>query len=187
MQVEQLDALAKEVQAGRTEAFDSIVVKTIPLIRSAIRFLIADDDLADDVVQETYIQLFQEIGRYTPGTNFLAWAKTLARTQALSARSRRGREQAASGRYQMAILERIENVLEEQPVDPVEAQVQGLRKCMDSLKEKARTLVELRYFKRLSLEEVADALGVKAGSVAVSLHRIRAILLKCLEVNGVRT
>jgi len=176
-----IDALAREVQAGRHEAFDEIVRETVALLRSQVRFLIEDDDLADDVVQETYVQLFQEIDRYTPGTNFLAWARTLARTQALSARFRRGRERAASNRYNHAVRDRVTAGLDsEEPAERLKTQMERLQECLGKLQEKARSLVELRYFQRLSLEDVAARIGVKTGAAGVSLHRIRATLHKCM-------
>lgn len=182
---EQIDAMAREVQAGRVEAFDGIVRETVSTIRSVVCFLIADNELADDVVQETYILLYREMNHYTPGTNFLAWAKAIARTQALSARFRRQRKQTAAERYREAILDQVTQAFEgADQEDPVEGQLRRLRRCLDGLHEKARTLVELRYFQRKSMEAVAKELGMKAGAVTVALHRIRASLSTCMESTG---
>jgi len=184
---EQIDVLAQAVQAGRVEAFDGIVSETVATIRSVVHFLIADNELADDVVQETYILLYREIGKYVPGTNFLAWAKAIARTQALSARFRRQRKQTAAERYRETILDQVTQVFEvEDQEDPVEGQLQRLRRCLGGLQQKARSMVELRYFHRKSMEAVADERGMKTGAVAVSLHRIREALSTCMESTGGR-
>ena len=186
--VQQIDALAQEVQAGRVEAFDGIVRETVSVMRSVVHFFIADNDLADDVVQETYILIYRKINDYAPGTNFLAWAKAIARTQALSARFRRQRKQTAAERYRNSVLDQVtQGFAAEDQEDPVEGQILRLRKCMGTLHEKARSLVELRYFQRKSMDAVAKELGMKTGAVTVSLHRIRAALSKCMESDGVPT
>lgn len=189
LNAEQIDALAREVQAGKMASFDTIVKETLPVLRSTVHFLISDNELADDVVQESYILIFQEIGRYTPGTNFLAWAKAIARIQALSARFRRQRKAAAAERYRREVLDLVtqDDGEASELGATTEEQMHRLRKCLGSLQEKARTLVERRYFQRSPMEVVARELGMKVGAVTVSLHRIRAALLKCMETDGVRT
>lgn len=55
-----------------------------------------------------------------------------------------------------------------------------LRAAMQGVSDPYRTVLELHYWRELSLEEIADAVGVRVGTVKSRLHRGRAMLRRCI-------
>lgn len=56
-----------------------------------------------------------------------------------------------------------------------------LRRCIEKLSEKTRTILEMHYWKNIPLIRIADAFNVKASAVRQSVVRIRAKLRQCVE------
>jgi RNA polymerase sigma factor (sigma-70 family) len=69
----------------------------------------------------------------------------------------------------------------ERPFDSLETPDENLRKRLLDLPERQRLAVFLRYYADLSYEEIAEALGVRPGTVAASLHAAHASLRRDLE------
>lgn len=130
-----------------------------------------------DVLQETNIVLWKSRSRYRPGSNFLAWAFTIARLEVLHHRTRAKRQR---------IVLLSEDVLElmavEMPVDvDHEAYLCALESCKAKLSDKQRELIDLRYRPGYTLEAHARETGRKASALRVALMRIRESLRECIE------
>ena len=69
----------------------------------------------------------------------------------------------------------------ESSVDAFETSDQSLRERVLDLPERQRLAVFLRYYADLSYEQIAEALGVRAGTVAASLHAALASMRRDLE------
>lgn len=62
-----------------------------------------------------------------------------------------------------------------------QAFLRALDRCFEKLNEKQRNLIEQRYTPGKSLETYATELGTSAGSLRITLHRIRQALKRCVE------
>ena len=59
--------------------------------------------------------------------------------------------------------------------------IKKMRDVVDSLKPKYRALVELRYFKEYSYDEISSELGIPLGTVKAQLFRAREVLYQIME------
>ena len=132
-----------------------------------------DQDAAEDVAAETYLQAWQQAGRYdgARGTP-LAWLLNMARSRALDYLRRRGPAMADS----VALIneQRLhEDADEDDPLSLVMAMQRNtrLRAAIIELSPVAQRLLGLAFFRGLSHGEVADLTGLPLGTVKSHLRR----------------
>lgn len=153
----------------------ALFVRFSPELRGFILALLPNPSHADDVFQETFLTVTRKAADFRPGTNFLAWACTIARYKVLeAARTRTGGMRPLSE-------EVMESLCAAMPEPQNEAQeLQALNQCIEELHPHTRRAVELRYEQGHKPAEIANRLGWTAESVYVVLSRARAVLRECV-------
>jgi RNA polymerase sigma-70 factor, ECF subfamily len=159
------------------EKFMRLWTTAQPMVAGYIHSLIGDHKAAEDVLQETAMQLFREMERYDPERPFIAWAIGTAKLKTLgyfrdSARSKLYFDGDLLDQFSVAWQE----VVPERPSHSA-----ALQECLQTLAGRARELVRLRYFESLNATEIGKRLGQDAAAVRVALQRIRGRLRDCLE------
>src|SRR5947209_12741738 len=81
---------------GQRDAFGVLVRRYERELYGYLRRYLGDSDLADDVFQNTFLQLYTKIGQYEAGRPVRPWLYTIATHQAIDALRRNGRHQAVS-------------------------------------------------------------------------------------------
>lgn len=131
-----------------------------------------------DVLQETNLVLWQKRDQFEEGSKFLAWAFTIARYEVMHQRDRAKRDGRLvfSDELLNALAEPVENT-----DDDNEKHLTALEHCMGKLRENDRELISHRYTAGKSLESLASLQSKSAGSLRVSLFRLRTTLKNCIE------
>lgn len=168
---------------------DGRAVDSTTLAREWVRFqrtiltfigsLVHNFSEAEELLQETAAQIFSQESGYDPSRPFLPYAFGVARNVVLMHQRRFGRnpvifDQEAVDRLATAFIELDRNL-------ECELRVEALRRCYGKLSQQARRLCRLRYEEDLGSEEIAAQTGATAGSVRISLHRIREQLKDCVQ------
>jgi len=153
---------------------DAVVIETIirayyaPIYRLASSIL-NDVAEADDATQEIFIKAAFNLDRYRTGTNFKAWLYAIAVNTCrglLRKHQTHARLQMLISNFQSSVF-RIP-VAEEQVI---ESEIHSqLKTALNSLDEKHRLPVILRFVHGLPIAEIAQILGVRAGTVHSRLH-----------------
>jgi len=146
-------------------------------IRAFIVSLMPGSPDVGDVLQETNLTLWKSRGRFRPGTNFLAWAYTIARFEVMHHRGRVKRH----GR--ILLSDKLLDMLADEMPDANDDEVylQTLESCMSKLTETQREMIEARYLPGHSLEMHARICGRTPSVLRVALMRIRIALRECIE------
>jgi RNA polymerase sigma-70 factor, ECF subfamily len=183
------EELLTRLQEGQREVFGVLVRRYQRELYGYLRRYLGDADLADDVFQATFLQVYVKIGQYEPGRAARPWLYTIATHQAIDAMRRAGRksmvslEQASSETDNGEVRSLIEmlEARETSPVDQAESHERALliRATVDKLPEFLRSVVILAYYQGLKYREVADILEVPVGTVKSRLH---TALLKLQEL-----
>ena len=136
-----------------------------------IHSIIADNETANDVLQDVFLNIWMKIESYDPSKGRLfTWMLNIARNAAIDKiRSKAFRD----GLKNQPITENVDINVGSASY-PVINDV-GLRKVISRLKEEQRTLLDLSYFKGFTHEEIAKAMNIPLGTVKT---RIRSALIQ---------
>jgi RNA polymerase sigma-70 factor (ECF subfamily) len=173
---------------GQKEAFAVLVRRYERELYGYLRRYLGDANLADDVFQNTFLQLCVKIAQYEAGRPVRPWLYTIATHQAIDAMRRNGRHQALSLDQQNeehadGEVGGLADLLEAADTGPLDAvlkveQRDRVRASVDALPDFLRKVVILAYYQGLKYREIADVLGIPVGTVKSRLH---AALMKLQE------
>lgn len=133
---------------------------------------------ARDVLQEVNIIMVRKRQSFVTGTNFKAWAFSIARFEGLAYLARHKRVQWCT--LDSGLIDSLADAAEEK-AEKVSAQALALEQCKKLLPEASLQLLEHRYERRTPLENLACAWKTTEGALKQKLFRIRARLKKCIE------
>lgn len=159
-------------------AIVSLLTQNQPAIHLYIESLLPGDRAAEDVAQETNSIIWEKRGDFELGTNFKAWAFSIARFQVRKYRYKQAKES------RLVFCEELEEVIAEEMAETLEGisdHHMALQECLQKLKPADRDLIYHRYFKKTPLSEYGEKIGRSVGGLKVTLHRVRNRLQTCIE------
>ncbi|MEM6259792.1 MAG: sigma-70 family RNA polymerase sigma factor [Planctomycetota bacterium] len=138
---------------------------------------VSDHHLADDIIQEVAELAAEKFEQYDPSRPFIGWLIGIARNRIAQAYRERGRRPVV---YSSEVLDSIANAYTTmQQTD--DDRLDGLRECMSKLSDRHRRVIELRYARQLTSENIASQVGCSPRAVTSMLQRIREALRKCVS------
>ncbi|MEM7600654.1 MAG: sigma-70 family RNA polymerase sigma factor [Verrucomicrobiota bacterium] len=150
--------------------------------QSAVRFYVASllpgDARAADVAQQANITIWNKREDFELGTNFKAWAFSIARFEVLNFRKKEARD------ARLQFSDELEEIIAEEIVahtGDLDARQTALRHCLGKLKAADRQLIRHRYFDNAPLKDYAAEAGRSVGGLKVTLHRLRSGLARCVR------
>lgn len=164
---------------GQREAFGVLLRRYEGELYGYLRRYLGDSELAEDVFQNTFLQVFTKIAKYDSDRPVRPWLYTIATNQAIDAMRRGARYQAVSldQEREEAIGDapQLVSLLENRgpnPLDLVQEAERGqlVRASVDRLPEFLRQVVVLAYYQGLKYKEIADILKIPVGTVKSRLH-----------------
>lgn len=175
--------------SGNSQAISTLIERHSRRVRDYIRMMVKDQDVADDLMQETFIKAVRHIdqGRYADSGKFLSWLLRIAHNQVIDffrqKKSAKNITESEAGYGILGTLRFAENNVEDRMVaSQIEADV---RRLVDELPDEQREVVMLRYFSGLSFQEIADQTEV---SINTALGRMRYALInlrKMIQQKGI--
>tara|TARA_B100000959_G_scaffold252255_1_gene282218 strand:+ start:39 stop:551 length:513 start_codon:yes stop_codon:yes gene_type:complete len=137
---------------------------------------LANRDQAQEVLQQVNLVLCRKADDFELGTNFDAWAVTVAHYQILSYRKTQARDR-------LVFTDEVMNIVDDQQGDNTarERVLKQLRRCFQALSVDNRAFLILRYEGGLSMAQMAMEVSKTAGAVRVKLHRLRRGLRDCVQ------
>ena len=147
-------------------------------VRDYIRMMVKDNDVADDILQETFIKAVRVIdeGRYADSGKFLSWILRIAHNQVIdhfrSQKSAKTVSESDAGYDMLGTLRFAERTVEDAIIS---SQIEeDVRRLIDRLPDEQREVVIMRYYSGLSFQEIADQTDV---SINTALGRMRYALI----------
>jgi len=182
-----LKLINRALESGDPSAYSEL----LKIYRDPLYFMLYEkvnnQEVAKDLTIEALGKAFKKLHLYTPDYTFSTWLFTVARNHCID--YLRKHKLPTSSIDSMMVDEsgkRTNFDLLSSDLNPEQRlektqRIAILRQIVDQLKPKYRDLVKLRYFKELTYEEVADALGLPIGTVKAQLHRSREQLFKIMS------
>jgi RNA polymerase sigma-70 factor (ECF subfamily) len=134
----------------------------------------------DDLVQDIFLQVYCEIGRFRFESQFSTWLTRVVINECRKKLRQRKRQKQAFVEYSASSKDAFAGVIA--PSVQQQGRNAFLHKAVGGLSEKHRLVVILKYFGGHSCEEIADILGCKLGTVYSRLHNALRRLRDCMEV-----
>ena len=164
--------------SGDKSAISQLIERHSRRVKEYIRMMVKDDDVADDIFQETFIKAVRVIdeGRYADNGKFLSWILRIAHNQVIDYfRARKQQKlvnEADAGYNVLGTLRFAEPTVED---EMVATQISSdVRRLIDQLPDEQREVVMMRYYSGLSFKDIAEQTGV---SINTALGRMRYALI----------
>jgi RNA polymerase sigma-70 factor (ECF subfamily) len=169
--------LIGRAQHGDEEAFASLAVAAGDRLHAVAHRILRDTDLAEDATQQALLTIWRDLPQLRDPARFDAWSYRLL-VRACYAEGTRARRWAPNVRLLPAdepeVAEGLSSVVDRDQLE------RGFRR----LSIDHRAVVVLHHYLDLPLDEVADVLGVPAGTVRSRLHHAMRGLRAALEADA---
>lgn len=142
---------------------------------------------ADDLTIEAFGKAFKNLHQYTPDFAFSTWLFKIASNNCIDfIRKKKKSTLAIQGRDSDEESEELVSKIPSETLDPEEniikqQKIEAMRGVVEKLKPHYRQLIELRYFKEYSYEEIAQEMGLPLGTVKAQLFRARELLQNIMK------
>ena len=174
------DVLMADVVKKDQGAFEELMRRHQGWLRSMLRGIVRDQNLAEDLAQEAFSRVYQHARSYQGKGSFIGWLRRIAVNLAKDSIRKLAKNRAVS----------LDDTASPEVVDPQPGPAailgsnwlaQEVRAAIETLSEEHRAVVVMRFFDGNSLQEIAAELGCPVGTVKSRLHyalqHIRASVL----------
>jgi RNA polymerase sigma-70 factor (ECF subfamily) len=177
-------------QKGSEKAYRELLGRYQRPVFSLVYRMLRDREQAEDLAQETFVRVFNNIGRYDPKYKFSSWIFKIATN--LTIDHIRKKEVATvsidGSRYAVTSDEIEASTItvasdDENPEELLEAKELGesIEGAIGALRAEYRTAILLRHVEGREYQEIADIMGLPLGTVKTFIHRARHELRAKLE------
>ncbi len=159
--------------------FVELLTQNYSRIKSFIFCMVPNEADSEDIMQETTALMWEKFDQYKLGTNFIAWALTIAKYKILSYQRDKNRNRI---QFDDQVTEMIETASKAKLAnDNIVEKVTALKKCIQKLPKKERTIIQLKYSNGQSNRTLADNEGVSVPTIYRYLSKIYLNLLHCIN------
>ncbi len=168
------EQLVKNYANGDSDAFDTLLARYQQKIYSYILFLVHDDEVADDLFQETFMKAIVTIrqGRYVESGRFSAWLTRIAHNLVIDKYRQDRNSNVISNDASDADLfndASLSDITVEMKMI-TEQSLTDVGRLLKELPDNQKEVLYMRFYQNLSFKEIADATGV---SINTALGRMR--------------
>jgi RNA polymerase sigma factor (sigma-70 family) len=132
-----------------------------------IRTIVLRHDDADDVLQNTFIKVFQHLKNFKGDSKLFSWMYRIATNEALTFLNQKAKINGISS--ETLQNKTIDNLKADVFFDGNEIQIK-LQKAIAALPEKQQLVFKMKYFEELKYEEISEILGTSVGALKASYH-----------------
>lgn len=193
---DQLGSLLRATAHGDAKAFKALYDDTAPRLHAVALTMMRDSELAEDVLQDAFLQIWHRAGDYHADRGgVLTWMTTIVRYRGIDLLRKRGRPGAAGKSGHQGIdPEAIDYFRHGGTGDELGSKQPGplaramstevnslLRDCIGRLSNKQQRSISLAFFRGLTHQELADSLAEPIGTIKSRLRRSLQRLKECLH------
>lgn len=159
---------------GNHEAYGVLVDRYKNAIYHHCFAIVRDEDLAEDIAQETFITAYYKLRLYKQKYKLSTWLFKIATNNALNVLKKRKRESHVDDTF-------FDTIPSNQPEPGMLAQYSELHRAVGELEARHRIVISLYYWHGLSYQEIASVMSSPIGSVRGWMYRAKEALRKELS------
>ena len=154
-------------------AFQKLLREYQKPLYQIIRNIVIDHDDAHDVLQNTFIKVFQNISKFKGDSKLFSWVYRIATNEAITfINNKAKRSKLTSAELQSKL---VDNLQSDVYFEGDEIQLK-LQKALVILPEKQQLVFKMKYFEELKYEEISEILGTSVGALKASyFHAVKKI------------
>ncbi|PLR92539.1 RNA polymerase sigma factor [Bacillus sp. T33-2] len=170
----------REVLSGNKQAYANIINKYKNKLYATILRMTKNPQDAQDLVQDAFIKVYHQLGKYDEKGSFSSWIYRVAINHCM--------DEFRKKRYKMKQIE----MSYEKVVNPDHPEVIFLKKekqrqlerLIATLPEDERMIILLRFVNELSYNEISELAGVPLSQVRIKLHRAKNKMRETVKREG---
>lgn len=181
--------LVDKALAGDQKSYAELLDRYKDAIYFMLLKMVNNKSDAEDLTIEAFGKAFKNIQQYTPNYAFSTWLFKIATNNCIdfirkkkanlisidqTSEDSEGPTTSPTAHLQSSNLDPEEQLIKDQSI-------QLIQEVVGTLKPRYRKLIELRYFREFSYEEIADELSLPIGTVKAQLFRARELLFNILK------
>src|SRR5208283_1187971 len=166
-----------KIDPRRSQQFMQLLTRHQSQVFGYLYALVRNLEDTDDLYQQTTLLLWKKFDEFQPGSNFAAWACSVARFEALNFLQQKRRSRLIFDEDVILALADVDF----DPAPAVEARQEALDKCLAKLNGSDRQLLQQVYGDDAQIKVVAARIGRPIQSVYTALCRIRQALFACIQ------
>jgi RNA polymerase sigma-70 factor (ECF subfamily) len=169
------------------QAFSDLMEKYKDPIYYMLLKMVNNNDDAEDLTLEAFGKAFNKLNQYTPNFAFSTWLFKIATNNCIDfLRKKKKNVMSIDNRVSNNdgdefMFEIKSDGMTPEEITVNEQKIQLIRKYVKKLKPRYQILVEMRYFKEMSYEEISIELNLPLGTVKAQLFRAREFLYNIMK------
>ncbi len=172
--------LVEMARNGNEKAFATLMNRYRDSIYYMLLKMVNNTSDAEDLTIEAFGKAFHNLESYTPDFAFSTWLFKIATNNCIDFIRKKQSSPSTIDQLQDDLESITKNIQSDLP-DPEESLINDqkiavLRSIVNQLKPRYRQLIELRYYKEYSYEEIASELNLPIGTVKAQLYRAKSLL-----------
>jgi RNA polymerase sigma-70 factor (ECF subfamily) len=182
--------LVEEAKGGCQQAYAQLMERHRSSIYHLMLRMTNDREDSHDLTIEAFGKAFTRMGSYVPNYAFSTWLYKIAVNNCIDfVRKKKLMTLSIDSSIDEDSKQDYSNTLHAHGLNPEEAVIRDqriglMRQLLERLNDKYRVMIELRYFKELSYEEIAQELDIPLGTVKAQLFRAKELLSDLLHRPG---
>lgn len=161
------DELVALLKQQSREGFNYLYRQYSAVLYGVINKVVYDEHIAQDVLQEVFVKIWNNIGLYNSQKGRLyTWMLNIARNAAIDKLRSKGEIMKGKIHKGEDVVNNLSGVMKtEQMTDGI-----GLRKMVSELKPEHESIIDLAYYKGFTMEEISQTLNVPVGTVKTRMR-----------------
>jgi RNA polymerase sigma-70 factor (ECF subfamily) len=132
-----------------------------------IRNIVLNHDDADDVLQNTFIKVFQYLKDFKGESKLFSWMYRIATNEAITFIKQKAKRNGTNSESMQTRI--VDNLRADTFFDGNEIQIK-LQKAVALLPEKQQLVFKMKYYEEIKYEELSEILGTSVGALKASYH-----------------
>ena len=148
-------------------AFQKLLREYQKPLYNHIRNIVLNHDDTDDVLQNTFVKVFQYLNGFKGDSKLFSWMYRIATNEAITFINQKAKRNGTTSEAMQTRI--VENLQADVYFDGNEIQIK-LQKAILLLPEKQQLVFKMKYFEELKYEEISEIVGTSVGALKASYH-----------------
>lgn len=151
----------------QNEAFQKLLSDYQRPLYNHIRNIVLNHDDADDVMQNTFVKVFQNLKNFKGDSKLFSWIYRIATNEAITFINQKAKRNGTTSEALQSKI--VDNLKADTYFDGNEIQLK-LQKAIALLPEKQQLVFKMKYFEEIKYEDMSGILGTSVGALKASYH-----------------